>query len=160
MSSETPSKHSIEKASQPISQQMSTPWLMLFGGWLIATIATLSSLFFSEIIKLPVCSLCWYQRIAIYPLVLIMPLALFPLDLKMTRYAGILTAFGWVMALFHVLLVAGVIPKSAQPCVKDIPCSETHLNLFGFLNMPMMSLLTFSVIGVLLFLARNRDHHE
>jgi len=145
---------------EPSSNQISTPWLMLFFAWAIATIGTLASLFFSEIVKLPVCSLCWYQRIAMYPLVLIIPLALFPLEQKVVRYVGILTVFGWLVALFHVLLVAGVIPKSAQPCVQDIPCSETHLNLFGFMNMPMMALITFSVIGLLLFFARNRDHHE
>ena len=147
-------------SNEKSASAMSTQWLMLFAVWAIATIATLSSLFFSEIVKLPVCSLCWYQRIAIYPLVLIMPLALFPLDKKVIGYAGILTLFGWLVALFHVLLVAGIIPKAAQPCVQDIPCSETHLNLFGFLNMPMMSLLTFTLMGVLLFLAKNRDSEE
>ncbi|MBA6264425.1 MAG: disulfide bond formation protein DsbB [Colwellia sp.] len=126
-------------------------WLLLFSVWILATISTLASLFFSEIVKLPVCSLCWYQRVAMYPLVVILPMALFPFDAKVTRYAGVLVLFGWLTALFHVLLVAGYIPKSAQPCVQDIPCSETHLNVFGFLNMPMMSLLTFSVMALLLF---------
>ncbi|MEH6384092.1 MAG: disulfide bond formation protein B [Colwellia sp.] len=126
-------------------------WLLLFSVWILATISTLASLFFSEIVKLPVCSLCWYQRVAMYPLVVILPMALFPFDAKVTRYAGVLVLFGWLTALFHVLLVAGYIPKSAQPCVQDIPCSETHLNVFGFLNMPMMSLLTFSLMALLLF---------
>jgi disulfide bond formation protein DsbB len=126
-------------------------WLLLFSVWILATIGTLASLFFSEVVKLPVCSLCWYQRIAMYPLVVILPMALFPFDAKVTRYASLLILFGWLTALFHVLLVAGYIPKSAQPCVQDIPCSETHLNVFGFLNMPMMSLLTFSLMALLLF---------
>jgi disulfide bond formation protein DsbB len=126
-------------------------WLLLFSVWILATISTLASLFFSEIVKLPVCSLCWYQRVAMYPLVVILPMALFPFDAKVTRYAGVLVLFGWLTAFFHVLLVAGYIPKSAQPCVQDIPCSETHLNVFGFLNMPMMSLLTFSLMALLLF---------
>jgi disulfide bond formation protein DsbB len=132
-------------------------WLLLFAVWILATISTFASLFFSEIVKLPVCVLCWYQRIAMYPLVLLLPLALFPYDAKMTRYAGILVLFGWLTALFHVLLVAGYIPKSAQPCVQDIPCSETHLNIFGFLNMPMMSLLTFSLMAFLLFLSTKSE---
>ncbi len=132
-------------------------WLLLFSAWILATISTLASLFFSEIVKLPVCSLCWYQRIAMYPLVLIIPIALFPFDAKVTRYAGVLVLFGWLTALFHVLLVAGIIPKSAQPCVQGIPCSETHLNVFGFLNMPMMSLLTFSIIGLLLIIVKKSE---
>ncbi|MBA6347295.1 MULTISPECIES: disulfide bond formation protein B [unclassified Colwellia] len=130
---------------------LSKGWLLLFSVWVLATISTLASLFFSEVVKLPVCSLCWYQRIAMYPLVVILPMALFPFDAKVTRYASVLVLFGWLTALFHVLLVAGYIPKSAQPCVQDIPCSETHLNVFGFLNMPMMSLLTFSLMALLLF---------
>ena len=138
------------------STNVSSAWLMIFGCWLIATIATLSSLFFSEIVKMPVCVLCWYQRIAMYPLVLMLPLALFPFDGKIIRYAGVLTLFGGLVALFHVLLIAGAIPESAQPCVADIPCSETHLNIFGWLNMPMMSLLTFATIGTLLFFAKTK----
>jgi disulfide bond formation protein DsbB len=135
----------------PANNTLSKGWLLLFSVWVLATISTLASLFFSEVVKLPVCSLCWYQRIAMYPLVVILPMALFPFDAKVIRYASILVLFGWLTALFHVLLVAGYIPKSAQPCVQDIPCSETHLNVFGFLNMPMMSLLTFSLMALLLF---------
>jgi disulfide bond formation protein DsbB len=142
------------------SNTIQKEWLLLFSVWILATISTIVSLFFSEIIKLPVCVLCWYQRIAMYPLVLILPLALFPLDIRVLRYAGILVLFGWVTALFHVLLVDGYIPKKAQPCVQDIPCSETHLNFFGFLNMPMMSLLTFSIMGLLLFFVKNWKNHE
>jgi len=142
------------------SNNISKEWLTLFLTWVVATIGTLTSLFFSEIVELPVCVLCWYQRIAMYPMVLILPLALFPFDQNVVRYAGALTVFGWFTALFHVLLVAGFIPKAAQPCVQDIPCSETHLNLFGFLNMPMMSLLTFTLIGFLLFYSRIKENHE
>jgi disulfide bond formation protein DsbB len=139
------------------SDTIQKEWFLLFLVWILATISTIASLFFSEIMKLPVCVLCWYQRIAMYPLVIILPLALFPFDAKVTRYAGVLVLFGWLTALFHVLLVAGFIPKNAQPCVQDIPCSETHLNVFGFLNMPMMSLLTFSIMGLLLFFVKKSE---
>jgi disulfide bond formation protein DsbB len=136
---------------------MQKSWLLLFLVWILAAIGTLASLFFSEIMKLPVCSLCWYQRIAMYPLVVILPIALFPFDAKVTRYAGVLVLFGWLTALFHVLLVAGYIPKSAQPCVQGIPCSETHINILGLINMPIMSLFTFSVMGLLLFLVKKSE---
>jgi disulfide bond formation protein DsbB len=136
---------------------MQKSWLLLFLVWILAAIGTLASLFFSEIMKLPVCSLCWYQRIAMYPLVVILPIALFPFDAKVTRYADVLVLFGWLTALFHVLLVAGYIPKSAQPCVQGIPCSETHINILGLINMPIMSLFTFSVMGLLLFLVKKSE---
>jgi disulfide bond formation protein DsbB len=129
-------------------------WTLLFFTWLLATSGTLISLFFSEIVQLPVCVLCWYQRIALYPLVIMLPLALFPYDVKVIRYAMPLVIFGWIAALFHVLIVAGVIPEGAQPCVQGVPCSEIHFTLLGFLNIPVMSLLTFSVIWALLIFSK------
>lgn len=142
-------------------------WNLLFLAWILATSGTLISLFFSEIVQLPVCVLCWYQRIALYPLVIMLPLALFPFDVNVIRYATSLVIFGWLFALFHVLVVAGFIPEGMHPCVQGIPCSETHFTLLGFLNIPVMSLLTFSLIGLLLFLSKKqfnrtliRNNHE
>ena len=129
-------------------------WNLLFLAWILVTSGTLISLFFSEIVQLPVCVLCWYQRIALYPLVIMLPFALFPFDIKVIRYAAPLVVFGWFVALFHVLVVAKIIPEAAQPCVQGIPCSEIHFNLLGFLNITVMSLLTFSLLGLLLFLAK------
>ncbi len=129
-------------------------WNFLFFAWLLATSGTLISLFFSEIVQLPVCVLCWYQRIALYPLIIMLPLGLFPYDVKAIRYAMPLVVFGWFVALFHVLVVAEFIPESAQPCVKGIPCSEVHFTLLGFLNIPVMSLLTFSIIWALLIFSK------
>ena len=126
-------------------------WPLLFLAWVMVTIASLGSLFFSEVLEVPVCELCWYQRIAMYPLVLILALSLFPYDPKVVRSAGALAGVGWLIAMFQVLLIAGVIPENAQPCVRDVPCSETHIALLGFLNIPVLSLMTFSFIGLLLF---------
>lgn len=132
-------------------------WTLLFAAWIIVASATLGSLFFSEIMKVPVCVLCWYQRIAMYPLALILAIGLFPYDPKVVRYAAALAGLGWLVALFHVLLVAGIIPENVQPCVQGIPCSETYISLFGFLSIPVMSLFTFSLIGALLFYAHRME---
>jgi len=137
--------------SRDITKDTNAGWMLLFAIWVLVSIATLGSLFFSEVMGVPVCSLCWYQRIAMYPLVLILAIGLLPYDPRVLRYASAFVSLGWLMALFHVLLVAGIIPKSAQPCVQGIPCSDTHISLLGFLNIPMLSLLTFTVIGVMLF---------
>ena len=134
-----------------------TGWLLLFAAWIVVTIATMGSLFFSEVMDVPVCLLCWYQRIAMYPLVLILAVGLFPFDPKVVRYAGALVVPGWLISLFQVLLVAGIIPESAQPCVQGIPCSETHIALLGFLNIPTLSLLTFTLIGILLFFTHKME---
>jgi disulfide bond formation protein DsbB len=129
-------------------------WNLLFFAWIVATCGTLISLFFSEIVQLPVCVLCWYQRIALYPLVIMLPLALFPFDVSVIRYAMPLVLFGWFVALFHVLVVAEIIPEAAQPCTLGVPCSETHFTLLGFINIPVMSLITFSLLGLLLVLVK------
>ena len=134
-------------------QSSQTGWSLLFFAWVLVTIATLGSLFFSEVMDIPVCVLCWYQRIAMYPLVLILAIGLFPYDPRVVRYAAALAGLGWLIAFYQVLLVAGVIPESAQPYVQGIPCSETHISLLGFLSIPTLSLLVFTLIGILLFYA-------
>lgn len=125
-------------------------WLMIFAAWLVATVSMLGALFFGEVMQLSPCVLCWWQRICMFPLVLILPAALFPLDLKVVRYVLPLAAGGWLFALFHVLLMAGVIPADLKPCTRGIPCSERVIEWFGFVTIPLLSLLAFSaVIGCL-----------
>ena len=139
------------------NQGVQAGWTPLFVAWVVITMATLGSLFFSEVMDVPVCVLCWYQRIAMYPLVLVLAIGLFPYDPGVIRYAGALAALGWIIALYHVLLIAGIIPENIQPCVEGIPCSETHIALFGFLSIPVLSLLTFTLIGILLMYAHRME---
>ncbi len=126
-------------------------WNLLFAAWILVTVATLGSLFFSEVMDVPVCVLCWYQRIAMYPLVIILAIGLFPLDTGVVRYATPLAAIGWLISLYQLLLIAGIIPKQAQPCVQGVPCSETHISLLGVFNIPSLALITFTVICILFF---------
>ena len=141
---------------EAIVVKSSHSWNLLFFAWILATSGTLISLFFSEIVQLSVCVLCWYQRIALYPLVIILPLALFPFDIKVIRYVSPLVIFGWLVAFFHVLVVAGVIPEAAQPCVQGVPCSEVQFSILGFINIPVMALFTFSLISFLLYLSKKQ----
>jgi disulfide bond formation protein DsbB len=132
-------------------------WLLVFGSWVIASIATLGALFFSEVMQLPPCVLCWYQRIFMFPLVLILPLGLFPFDGKVVRYALALSLAGWLVSLFQVLLVAGVIPEAIRPCTQGVPCSEVQIQWLGFVNIPLLSFLAFSTLNALLIAARARS---
>lgn len=132
-------------------------WMLVFACWAIASVSTLGALFFSEIMELPPCVLCWYQRIFMFPLVLILPLGLFPYDAKVIRYALPLTLVGWAIAFFQVLLVAGVIPEGLKPCSQGVPCSEVQIQWLGFVNIPLLSFIAFSVMNALLFVARKRS---
>ena len=135
----------------------STAWTLIFGAWLIATGSTLGALFFGEVMQLPPCVLCWYQRICMFPLVLILPVGLFPLERKVVRYALPLAGIGWLFAVFHVLLIAGVIPESIKPCTQGVPCSEKVIEWFGFVTIPLLAVVAFSAIIALLVLAHFRS---
>ncbi len=132
-------------------------WALVFCAWLVATTATLTALFFSEVMRLPPCSLCWYQRIFMFPLALILPMGLFPFDPKVIRYALPMTAVGGAIAVFHQLLVAGVIPERLQPCVQGVPCSKTVIEWFGFVTIPLLSVVAFTSIAALLVAAHYRS---
>ncbi len=134
-----------------------TAWPLIFAAWLVASVSTLGALFFGEVMQLPPCVLCWYQRICMFPLVLILPVGLFPLDRKIVRYALPLAAIGWLFAVFHVLLIAGVIPESVKPCTQGVPCSEKVIEWFGFVTIPLLSVVAFSTIIALLILAHIRS---
>ena len=130
-------------------------WTILFVCWIIASVSTLGSLFFSEIMELAPCALCWYQRIFMFPLVIILLIGLFSFDKNIIKYTLPLAIVGWGFAFYHYLLYSGFIPESIQPCSQGVSCSETYLDLFGFLTIPLLSLISFSVItGFLLVLKR------
>ncbi|OFZ96875.1 MAG: 2-oxoglutarate dehydrogenase [Betaproteobacteria bacterium RIFCSPLOWO2_02_67_12] len=134
-----------------------TAWYLVFVAWLIASVSTLGALFFGEVVKVPTCVLCWYQRIFMFPLALILPIGLFPFDRKVLRYALPLAAIGGLIALYHVLLVAGVIPETMQPCTQGVPCKEQVMVWLGFVTIPLLALLAFVAIVVLLCIAHFRS---
>jgi len=139
-----------------LQQASNSNWTILFICWLIVSIATLGSLFFSEIMKFPPCDLCWYQRIFIYPLAIIIPIGLFPFDKKVIKFSLPLVIMGWSIALYQNLLYYGIIPKSIKPCSQGVSCTEEYINIFGIFSIPMLSLMAFSIVGVLLMVLMRR----
>ena len=139
-----------------IDQTSNSNWAILFTCWLVAGISTLGSLFFSEIMQFPPCVLCWYQRIFLFPLVIIIIVGLFPFDKSIVKYALSLALIGWVIAFYHNLLYYGIIPESVQPCSQGVSCSEAYMDWFGFLTIPMLSLISFSTLVALLFILKRR----
>ncbi len=119
--------------------------------WLIALSATLGALFIGEVMGRTPCILCWYQRIAMFPLALILGLACFRSDHAVRQYVMPLALIGALFALWHSLLFAGIIPEPIQPCERDGPsCSGEDQVLFGVLPLPYLSVLAFSAIIFLL----------
>ena len=129
---------------------------LIFTAWLIAAVAALGALFMSEVMGFAPCVLCWWQRIFMFPLVLILALGLFPFDPKVTRYALPLAVIGLGLAAFHVLLTLGIIPEALAPCRQGIPCKTIQIEWFGFVTIPLLSLFAFlTITGLLLAATRS-----
>lgn len=116
--------------------------------FLFALLATLGSLFLSEAGKFPPCSLCWYQRIFMFPQPIILGIALFKNDFNAKIYSASLALIGLLIALYHVILQNTTLPA---PCSSDaVSCSLKQFEYFGFITIPVMSATAFA--GVLLLL--------
>ena len=144
------------KSQALVTRELDLNWSLLFVAWLIACVSTLGSLFFSYIMDFAPCVLCWYQRIFLFPLVVILARGLFPLDLHATKYALPLVAIGWTLAVYHSLLYGGWIPADIQPCTQGIPCTEVYIKLLGFLAIPHLSLIAFTALLAILIVLQRR----
>jgi disulfide bond formation protein DsbB len=143
---------SMNPTASPASPPAAAPlgWTLVFAAWLIATVSTLGALFLGEVMGYTPCVLCWYQRIAMFPLVLVLAAGLFPFDPRVVRYALPLAFAGLGLALFHLALVAGWIPENIQPCQQGVPCSDLQVVWFGFVSIPLLSVVAFSLVAGLL----------
>ena len=127
---------------------------ILYLAWLQSLIATLGSLAFSEIMHFPPCVLCWYQRIFMYPLVVIFAVGILKKDKLVAYYAWPLIAAGWIIAFFHNLLYYNIIPEAAAPCLAGISCTTKFIEWFGFITIPLLSLTAFTTLGMLMVIYR------
>ena len=127
-------------------------WTYVFVSWVVASVATLGALFLGEVMGYTPCVLCWYQRICMFPLVLILAAGLFPFDIRVVRYALPLSVVGALFAIFHWAVASGLVPESVTPCTQGVPCSMELVSWFGFVTIPLLSVLAFSIITALLLL--------
>ncbi|HEX7259962.1 MAG TPA: disulfide oxidoreductase [Candidatus Saccharimonadia bacterium] len=118
----------------------------VYGAFAAALVATLGSLFLSEIKHLPPCVLCWYQRICMYPLVIILGVGILRAERAIYHYVLPLATIGWMIALYHTLIQWKIIPDDLSPCVQGVSCTTVQVNLLGFITIPFMSLVAFSII--------------
>ncbi len=125
--------------------------IVLYIAWFQAVLATLGSLFFSEVMLFPPCTLCWYQRICMYPLVAVFAVGIFGNDKNVYRYALPLSISGFLISLYHNLLYYQIIPQGLQQCAVGVSCTKTFIAWFGFLTIPLLSLVAFTVITLCLF---------
>lgn len=118
--------------------------------WVVALVATLGSLYLSEIAQFPPCSLCWLQRIAMYPLVVMLGIAALREDNAIRWYALPLAGIGAALAFYHTLLQRLPGLQGATSCSMDAPCNVMWVREFGFVSIPVMALGAFLLIAALL----------
>ncbi|WP_071459029.1 disulfide oxidoreductase [Bacillus massilinigeriensis] len=119
---------------------------LLFVAWATAVIAMFGSLYFSEIRQYEPCELCWYQRILMYPLALILGIALIRKDYRVSFYSMIFSGIGAIVSLYHYSLQK--VPFMADNAVScgRIPCTGQYINWFGFITIPLLALTAFIII--------------
>jgi disulfide bond formation protein DsbB len=107
------------------------------------------SLFFSDVMGFPPCVLCWYQRIAMYPLVFIFLVGSFRKSHETFFYSTPFIVIGWLMALYHNLIHYEIISEEISPCVEGVSCATVYINWFGFITIPLLSFAAFSMLAIL-----------
>lgn len=125
-------------------------WLVLLVAWGVAMVSTLGALFIGEVMGMTPCLLCWYQRIFMFPLALIIGMAAFAEDRRGAVYALPLALGGATVAGYHSALIAGWVPKWWVPCGAGPSCSEQSLEILGGIQIPWLALAAFAAIAILL----------
>ena len=125
--------------------------------WAIALLSMVGSLFFSEVMDLPPCVLCWYQRIAMYPLVLIIGAGIIGRDSRVKIYALPLCLAGLAVSIYHNLLYYGFIPEAITPCTEGVPCNAVQIEWLGFITIPLMGLGAFISMALCLLLYKPKE---
>lgn len=130
---------------------MKTFWQQ-YGAYLAlapALTALLGSLYFSEIAGFVPCTLCWYQRILMYPLSLIILVGILKQDISLADYVLPFSIIGMGLSSYHYLIQLGVFEHPAV-CSVGIPCNLRYINYLGFITIPLMALTAFTMITVIM----------
>ena len=128
-------------------------WWWLLAAWIVALTATLSALFIGEVMGMTPCVLCWYQRIAMFPLALILGMAVFAEDRRGAVYAMPFVLAGLALAAYHSALIAGWVPQWRVPCGTGPSCSQQALVILGDIQIPWLSFGAFAALVSLLLLS-------
>lgn len=141
-------------------EQLATSWVDSLNDTLVgsarhvallaAWVATSGSLFFSEVLGWVPCLLCWYQRILMYPLAVVLAVGILRRDRGLAAYVLPLSLTGMCVSLYHYLLIkTDWLPPPA--CTVGVPCTVDYLNWLGFVNIPFLALTAFVIISIMMF---------
>ena len=127
--------------------------------FIVSLAATFGSLYYSEIVLLLPCKLCWYQRILMYPIVLLSLTALFRKSKELPHYVLPLSVIGMVISAYHITLqrMAPLSELITTPCRPGVICTRTAIEYVGFITIPLMAFAAFAFISIALWLSLRVD---
>ena len=126
----------------------------LYLAWQVALVATGGSLYFSEIREFVPCVMCWYQRILMYPLALILGMASYRQDFRIIPYALPFSVLGILVSATHYMQQKIPGFGGVGACNVGVPCNVEYINWLGFITIPFLALTAFVLISVLLVMSR------
>lgn len=126
--------------------------------WVVALVATVGSLIYSEVIHFEPCRLCWFQRIAMYPMAIVLLVGAIRREYQVKYYALPLALIGLAISIYHYLIQT--FPSLEGGSCGVIACSARYVDIFGFISIPFMAGTGFMVIAVLLGLYVNKNSNE
>lgn len=128
----------------------------LFIAWITSIISVLGSLFLSEALHFIPCDLCWYERILMYPLALLLGISFYQTDLAIYKYVFPFSTAGMLISMYHYGIQKIPFLQEIQRCSNGIPCSNQYINWFGFITIPLLAFIAFAIINIIMVLIRRQ----
>lgn len=130
----------------PLSKRAESILLLI---WTQALIATIGSLYLSEIVGYNPCELCWFQRVLMYPLVIIYGVAILRKDMNIALPGIVLSGIGFLVSVYHYGLQKLPFFNKIGDFCGNVPCNVQYINYFGFITIPFLAGLAFMIIIIL-----------
>ena len=122
----------------------------------VSFVATLGSLYFSEIRGYEPCELCWYQRILMYPLAIVLGVAVYRNDTFIYKYVLPFSVIGMALSGYHYCLQKIPALKAFETCTSGVPCSGQYINWLGFITIPFLAFIAFTIITIMMLVLRKQ----
>jgi disulfide bond formation protein DsbB len=119
--------------------------------WVVSLVATLGSLYFSEIRGYEPCKLCWIQRIFMYPIVIMTTIAVIQKNARIAVTTAVFATIGGCFSLYHYGIQKLSFLSDSAPSCGQIPCTGQYINWFGFVTIPFLALTAFILIAIASF---------
>ncbi|MGE6260383.1 disulfide oxidoreductase [Heyndrickxia sporothermodurans] len=116
--------------------------------WIVSIFAMLGSLYFSEIRHFVPCELCWFQRILMYPLTILIGISVFRKEYQLSIYTAVLSGIGLLTSLYHYSIQKIPFLNTHAPSCGPVSCTGEYINWLGFMTIPFLALIAFILIFI------------